>query len=85
MLGLWLERYMLVAPSLHREGDALFPIWHPMIACLIAGMMIWSVRWFLSTFPAIQLWQPPVPLEMMESERLLDGGAATRRGGAGAP
>ena len=80
MLGLWVERYMLIAPSLHREGDALFPIWHPMIACLFAGVMIGSVRWFLSTFPAIQVWQPPLPLEMMESERLLDRGAPYRGG-----
>jgi hypothetical protein len=78
MLGLWLERYMLVAPSLHREGDSVFPFWHPMIACLFAGLMLWSVRWFLSTFPAIQVWQAPVPLEMFESERVHDAGAEGR-------
>jgi hypothetical protein len=70
LLGLWLERWMLIAPSLYREGDSVFPLWHPLIACLFAGLMIGSVRWFLTTFPAIQVWQPPVPLELMESERI---------------
>ena len=83
LFGLWLERYMLIAPSLHREGDSIFPIWHPLIACLFAGLMLGSVRWFLATFPAIQVWQAPIPLEMMESERMLDGGAE-RRSGTGA-
>lgn len=69
LVGLWLERWMLVAPSLHREGDSVFPLWHPLIACLFAGLMLGSVRWFLATFPVIQLWQPPVPMEMLESER----------------
>jgi hypothetical protein len=73
LFGLWLERYMLVAPSIHHEGDSVFPFWHPMIACLFAGAMVWSVRWFLDTFPAIQVWQAPVPMEFMESERLAGG------------
>ena len=71
LLGLWFERWMLVAPSLYREGDSIFPIWHPLIACLFAGLMLVSVRWALATFPAIQLWQPPVPMEFSESERIL--------------
>ena len=79
LTGLWLERWMLVAPSLHREGDPVFPIWHLLITCLFAGLMIGSVRWFLSTFPAIQVWQPPVPLEMTESERA----HSVRSGGRG--
>ena len=70
LLGLWLERWMLVAPSLHREGDPVFTVWHPLIACLFAGLMLGSVRWFLATFPVIQVWQPPTAVEMLESERV---------------
>ena len=69
LVGVWLERYMLVAPSIHYEPDPIFSIWHPLIACLFAGLMLGSVRWFLATFPVIQVWQPPVPFEMMETER----------------
>lgn len=88
LLALWLERYMLVAPSLYVEGDPIFTIWQPLIACLFAGAMLGSVRWFLATFPAIQLWQAPVPLEMMETERLMGGAGlaetpAGRRTGTG--
>ena len=71
LVGLWLERWMLVAPSVHREGDPTFYLLHPLIACLFAGLMLGSVRWFLGTFPAIQVWQPPLPLEMFETERAL--------------
>ncbi|HCR05022.1 MAG TPA: hypothetical protein DIU18_07525 [Gemmatimonadetes bacterium] len=69
LVGLWLERWMLVAPSLHHDGDSVFPLWYPLIACLFAGLMLASVRWFLATFPVIQVWQPPEPIEMLEPER----------------
>ena len=69
LVGLWLERWMLVAPSLHHDGDSVFPLWYPLIACLFAGLMLGSVRWFLATFPVIQVWQPPEPMEMFDPER----------------
>ncbi len=68
LTGLWLERYGLIAPSLHREGDPIFTIWHPLIGCLFLGLWLGAVRWFLSTFPALQLWQPPVDPETVEAE-----------------
>jgi hypothetical protein len=63
---------MLVAPSINLPEHPIFNIWHPLIACFFAGLMLASVRWFLATFPAIQVWQPPVPLEMIEPERVPD-------------
>ena len=48
-------------------------ILHPLIACLFAGLMVGSVRWFLATFPVIQVWQAPAQVEMFESERSLAG------------
>ena len=68
MVGLWLERYGLVAPSLHHEGDPIFTIWQPLIGCMFLGLYLGSVRWFLSTFPAIQVWQPMVDPESLEAE-----------------
>lgn len=68
MVGLWLERYGLVAPSLHHEGDPIFTIWQPLIGCLFLGLYLGAVRWFLSTFPAIQIWQPMVDPESLEAE-----------------
>lgn len=68
MVGLWLERYGLVAPSLWHEGDPVFTIWHPLIGCMFLGLYLGAVRWFLSTFPAMQLWQPMVDPESVEAE-----------------
>ena len=68
MVGLWLERYGLVAPSLHHEGDPIFTIWQPLIGLMFLGLYLGSVRWFLSTFPVMQVWQPMVDPESLEAE-----------------
>jgi Ni/Fe-hydrogenase subunit HybB-like protein len=69
LVGLWLERYALIAPSLHHEGDPIFTIWQPLIGLMFLGLWLGSVRWFLSTFPAIQVWQPMVDPEALELEQ----------------
>jgi len=68
MLGLWLERYLLIAPSLHHEGDPIFTMWQPLIGLMFLGLYLGSVRWFLSTFPVLQIWQPMVDPESLEAE-----------------
>ncbi len=68
VLGLWLERYGMVAPSLWHEGDPIFTIWQPLIGCMFLGLYLGSVRWFLSTFPAMQIWQPMQDPETVEAE-----------------
>jgi len=68
LFGLWLERYGMLAPSLHHEGDPIFTIWQPLIALMFLGLYVGAVRWFLSTFPAIQIWQPMVDPETLEAE-----------------
>jgi len=68
MIGLWLERYGMIAPSLHHEGDPIFTLWQPLIGLMFLGLYLGAVRWFLSTFPVIQLWQPMVDPESLEAE-----------------
>ena len=68
MLGLWLERYGMVAPSLHHTGDPIITIWQPLIGLMFLGLYLGSIRWFLSTFPAIQVWQPMQDPESLEAE-----------------
>jgi hypothetical protein len=68
LVGLWLERFILVAPSLHVEGTATLTFWEPLIGLGFLGLFAWSVRWFLATFPVVQIWQPPVDPEMVEME-----------------
>ena len=66
--GLWLWHYMLIFPSLHHEGDPVFSVATPLIGLMFLGLFLISVRWFLSTFPAMQIWQPPVDPEPLEAE-----------------
>ena len=76
LVGLWLERYGMVAPSLYHEGDPIFSIWHPLIGLMFLGLWIGSIRWFLSTFPAIQMWQPMVDPETLQAESSRTGAVA---------
>jgi len=68
LLGLWLERYGMLAPSLYHEGDPIFTVWQPLIGLMFLSLYVGAVRWFLSTFPVIQLWQPMVDAETVEAE-----------------
>ena len=68
LVGLWLERYGLIAPSLHHEGDPVFTVWQPLIGLMFLGLWLGSIRWFLTTFPAVQIWQPMVDPESIGAE-----------------
>ena len=68
MLGMWLERWAMLAPSLHHEGDPVFTVFQPLIALFFLGLYLMAIRWFLSTFPAVQIWQPMVDAEVVEAE-----------------
>jgi hypothetical protein len=67
LIGLWLERYLMVVPSIH-DGHPTITMLEPAIGLLFLGLLLGSVRWFLSTFPAVQIWQPMVDPESMEAE-----------------
>ena len=59
---------MLIFPSLHHAGDPAFSAATPLIGLMFLGLFLIAVRWFLATFPGIQLWQPPVDPEPLEAE-----------------
>jgi hypothetical protein len=67
LVGLWLERYLMVVPSIH-DGNPTITLMEPAIGLLFLGLFLLSVRWFLTTFPAVQLWQPMVEPESLEAE-----------------
>ncbi len=75
LLGLWLERYMMVVPSIH-DGYPTITLLEPTAGFFFLGLFLWSIRWFLSTFPAIQVWQPMVDPESLEAETMAAEGAA---------
>ncbi|MCH7562238.1 MAG: hypothetical protein IH968_00320 [Gemmatimonadetes bacterium] len=67
LAGLWLEKYLMVTPSLYQDGPAV-TIWWPLIGLMFLGLFIGSLRWFYATFPVIQIWQPRPDAEMVEAE-----------------
>lgn len=68
LAGVWLWHYMLIFPSLHHEGDPVFSIMTPAIGLLFLGLFRLTNRWFLTTFPVIQVWQPKPDPEPLEAE-----------------
>jgi hypothetical protein len=68
LTGLWLEHFLLVAPSVHVEGTPTLTFWEPLIGLGFLGVFGSAVRWFLGTFPMIQVWQPAPAEEMTEAE-----------------
>ena len=73
LLGLWLERYLMVVPSIH-DGNPTITLLEPTIGFFFLGLFLWSIRWFLSTFPVVQIWQPMVEPESLEAEvRVTEG------------
>ncbi len=79
LVGLWLERYVMVGPPLHTGGPVI-SFWEPLIGVGFLGLLMGSLHWFFATFPVIQMWQPPVEPEMLEAEV---GQEAVEAGGLG--
>ncbi|GMR13766.1 MAG: hypothetical protein BMS9Abin29_1982 [Gemmatimonadota bacterium] len=67
LAGLWLEKYLMVAPALYHDGPAV-SLWWPLIGLMFLGLFIGSLRWFYATFPVMQLWQPKPDPEMVDAE-----------------
>ncbi len=68
LFGLWSERYLLVAPSLLPAYDSTNMTYHLLTGVGFLGLFLLSIRWFLSTFPMLQIWQPPLGAEFVEAE-----------------
>ena len=68
LVGLWTERYFMVAPSILPAFDWGDLIFHILTGVGFLGLFLMSVRWFFSTFPLLQIWQPMQAPEMIEAE-----------------
>ena len=69
LVGLWLERYILVYPSLYVGATDIPFGWQefgPMLFFL--GLVALAVTAFQSRFPVFQLWQSPSELELLGVE-----------------
>jgi hypothetical protein len=84
LFGLWLERWLLVYPSLWIGAESLPLSWQePGLLLLFAGLYLGAITFFLTRVPTFQIWQPLSELELhgiaVEEERRLTGDL----GGAG--
>ena len=73
LAGLWLEKHLMVAPSIRSPETETLGITEALVALMFLGIFLYAVRWFLSTFPLIQVWQPMVDPETFEVEMAVSG------------
>lgn len=84
LLGLWLERWLIVYPSLWIGTETLPLSWQePALLLFFAGLYLAAITFFLTRVPTFQVWQPASEIELqgipLEEERGLTGDL----GGAG--
>ena len=62
LCGMWLERYILVAPSLWH--DATLPLGVPelLVTAGVGGLFLWCYLWFLERFPTLPVSDPRLTL-----------------------
>ncbi|MEX0907037.1 MAG: hypothetical protein WD054_01810 [Gemmatimonadota bacterium] len=80
LTGLWLERYLLVHPSLYIGAESLPLGWQeigPLF--MFAGLFLGSIAFFLTRFPVFQVWQPPTEIELQGVERPLEPHGVSER------
>jgi len=62
-----------VAPSIRSPDTPTLGGTELLVALMFLGIFLFAVRWFLSTFPLIQVWQPMVDPETFEAEMAASG------------
>jgi hypothetical protein len=73
LAGLWLEKHLMVAPSVRSADTPTLGGTELVVALMFLGIFLYAIRWFLSTFPLIQVWQPMVDPETFEVEMAASG------------
>lgn len=66
LIGLWVERFILVYPTLYPRAESI-PLGYPEVGIALGylGIVLASLAWFKKTFPVIQVWQPASEIELM--------------------
>jgi hypothetical protein len=66
LLGLWLERYILVYPTLYPDVEAVvFGLPEVGIGMAMLGLLAAALAWFGARFPILQVWQPAREVELL--------------------
>jgi Ni/Fe-hydrogenase subunit HybB-like protein len=74
LVGMWLERFLLIAPSLNKGNGTTLGVTELLVTVGFLGAMAWTVTVFLRRFPILPL-SDPLFLEAVER-----GEAEARRG-----
>ena len=53
LAGIWLERWMLVAPALWKGKDIPLGVTEILITAGFLGLVVMCIQWFLSRFPVL--------------------------------
>jgi hypothetical protein len=65
LVGLWLERYLLVYPSHYFDAPSLPLGWIEIgMALPFAALLLGSITFFMTRFPMFQLWIPQSEIEL---------------------
>jgi hypothetical protein len=66
LLGLWLERYILVYPTLYPNVDAvIFGMPEVGMGLTMLGLLVAALAWFGARYPILQVWQPAPEVELL--------------------
>ena len=68
LVGMWLERFLLVAPSLWKRPGLPLGLSEFLISLGFLGLMALSIQWFFKRFPLLPLTDP-LFLDTLEAER----------------
>jgi hypothetical protein len=69
LAGLWLERYMLIYPTLYPDVErVVFGLPEIGPGLLMLGLLMASLAWFGTRFPMLQIWQPSSEVELLGVE-----------------
>ncbi len=68
LIGMWLERFLLVAPSLWKGKELPLGLSELLISLGFLGLMGFSILWFLGRFPLLPV-SDPLFLEPLKPDR----------------
>lgn len=75
LIGMWLERFLLVAPSLWKGKELPLGLWEILISLGFLGLMGLSLLWFFNRFPLLPI-SDPLFQDLWEEDGREDRGGA---------
>ncbi|HEX7051715.1 MAG TPA: hypothetical protein VF188_16035 [Longimicrobiales bacterium] len=75
LVGLWIERYILIYPTFYHDNGELVLSWPEVgMALPFAGLFLASLIAFATRFPVLQAWDGPADVNLLETIAEAEGG-----------